>query len=75
MEAALNADKETVKQSTVGTSLKEFANASGLFFLSPRGCLIFLCGRLTTETTEQSVKMSAHTLEICGVVWSQHLRG
>lgn len=52
MEAGLNVDKETVKQYTVGTSHKEFANASGLFFLSQRGCLISHCDRLTTKTTE-----------------------
>lgn len=52
MEAGLNVDKETVKQYTVGTGHKEFANASGLFFLSQRGCLIFHCDRLTTKTTE-----------------------
>lgn len=73
METGLNADKETIKQSTVGASHEEFANASGLFFLPQPGCLIFHCDRLATETTEQSEKMTANTLEICGVAWSKHL--
>lgn len=71
MEPGLNADKETVKQSTVGANHKEFANASGLFFLPQPDCLIFHCDRLATEMTEQSEKITANTLETYGVAWSQ----
>lgn len=46
---------------------KEFANASGLFFSSSA------CARLASEMTEQSEKMTANTLETCGVSWSKHL--
>jgi len=73
MEPGLNADKETVKQFTVGASQKEFANVSGLFFLPQPGCVIFPCDRLATETTEQSEKMTTNTVETWGVAWSKHL--